>query len=354
MTAVYILFAILFFGILIGIHEFGHFITAKACGVKVEEFSIGMGPALWKKQKGETLYALRCIPLGGYCAMTGEDTSSDDPRAFTNQKPWKRILILCAGAFMNFLLGLLIIFFLYLPAKGFYVPVLSDFMEGCPYESADGLQAGDRFYKIDGHRIYQTGDISTFLNRGGDTYDLVLIRNGEKVELKDYPMVTLEYEGQEQKMFGFYLGYGVVEADFGTKLQFTWDKAMEFSRLVWMGLSDLIHGNVEVKELGGPVAIVEVMVETGNQSKPVGEGLENILFLGALIAINLAIMNMLPIPALDGGRVFLLLITWLIESLTRKKLDPKYEGYIHAGGMILLLLLMAYVMINDIFRIFTR
>ncbi len=354
MTFVYVLFAILIFGVLIGIHEFGHFITAKACGVKVEEFSIGMGPAIWKKKKGETQYALRCIPLGGYCAMTGEDTASDDPRAFTNQKPWKRIIILCAGSFMNFLLGVLIIFFLYLPAAGFYVPVLSGFMEGCPYESADGLQAGDRFYRIDGHRIYGTGDVSTFLSRGGDVYDIEVIRDGEKVRLEDYPMVTLEYPGQEKKMFGFYLGYGVVEADFGTKLEFTWDKTMEFSRMVWMGLGDLIHGRVEMKDLSGPVGIVDVMAETGNQSETLKDGLENILFLGALIAINLAIMNMLPIPALDGGRVFLLLVTWIIESVTRKKLDPKYEGYIHAGGMILLLLLMAFVMFNDIFRLVTR
>ena len=128
MIVVYILIGILVFGILIASHEFGHFITAKACGVRVDEFAVGMGPAIWKKQKGETLYALRCIPIGGYCAMAGEDSASEDPRAFTNQAPWKRILILCAGAAMNFLLGLLVVFFIYLSAWGFYVPVLTGFM----------------------------------------------------------------------------------------------------------------------------------------------------------------------------------------------------------------------------------
>ena len=351
MTIVYILFAILIFGVLIGIHEFGHFVTAKACGVRVEEFSIGMGPALFKKQKGETLYSLRAIPLGGYCAMLGEDEENADPRAFTSQAPWKRAIILSAGAAMNFLLGLVVIFCLFLSAKGFYVPVLTGFMDGCPYESVEGLQAGDQFYKIDGHRIYHTEDVGTFLSRGGDNYDLVVIRDGEKVKINDYYMVPIEYEGQEHKMFGFYLGNAVEEATFGKKLSHTWDTAMEFCRMVWMSLEMLFEGDVSVKELSGPVGIVDLMAETGEQSATVQDAIFNILYLGAFIAVNLAIMNLLPIPALDGGRIFFLLITWLIESITRKKLNPKYEGYIHGAGMILLLALMAFVMLNDILRI---
>lgn len=354
MIVVYILIGVLVFGILIASHEFGHFITAKACGVRVDEFAVGMGPAIWKKQKGETLYALRCIPIGGYCAMAGEDSASDDPRAFTNQAPWKRILILVAGAAMNFLLGLLVIFFIYLSAAGFYVPVLTDFMEGCPYEAADGLQAGDQFWSIDGHRIYSTEDVGTFLSRGGDRYDIVMIRDGKKVKLEDYYMVTRTYDDPEKQYFGFYLGNAVEEATFGKKIQHTWDTTMQFSRTVWMSLGDLIHGKVAAKELAGPVGIVEYMAETGEQSQSFGEALENILILAALIAINLAIVNLLPIPALDGGRVFLLLVTVIIEAVTRKKLDPKYEGYIHMAGMVLLLGLMAFVLYNDIFRIVTR
>ncbi len=354
MIVVYVLIGILVFCLMIVSHEFGHFITAKACGVKVEEFSVGMGPAIWKKQKGETLYALRCIPFGGYCAMAGEDAESEDPRAFTNQKPWKRILILCAGAFMNFVLGLLIIFCLYLSAEGFLVPVVSGFMEGCPYESADGLQAGDQLWSIDGHRIYRQEDAVTFLSRGGDTYDIVLIRDGEKIVLDDFYMVTRAYDDSGNKYFGFQLGYGVERATFGKKLQHTWDTAMEFSRSVWMSLGDLIHGRVEVKQLSGPVGIVEYMAEQGQQSKSFGDAMEQILLITALVTINLAIVNMLPIPALDGGRVFLLLVTWVIESITRKKLNPKYEGYIHAAGMVLLLGLMAFVLFNDVYKIFVK
>ena len=354
MIAVYILIGILIFGILIASHEFGHFITAKACGVRVNEYSVGMGPAIWKKQKGETLYALRCIPIGGYCAMAGEDSASDDPRAFTNQAAWKRILILCAGAFMNFVLGLMVVFCIYLGAKGFYIPVLSGFMEGCPYEGPEALQAGDQFWSIDGHRIYSTQDVGTFLSRGGDRYDLVMIRGGEKLRLDDFYMVPKVYDDPEKEYFGLYLGNGVEAATFGKKLQHTWDTTMEFSRSVWMGLEELIHGKVAMKELAGPVGIVEYMAETGEQSRSFGEAMQNILLLAALIAVNLAIMNMLPIPALDGGRVFLLLVTCLIEAVIRKKLDPKYEGYIHLAGMVLLLGLMAFVLYNDIFRIVTK
>ena len=351
MTIVYVLVAILIFGVLIAIHEFGHFMAAKACGVRVEEFAIGMGPVLLTTKKGETQYSLRAVPVGGFCAMTGEDEASEDPRAFTTQSAWKRIVILAAGAFMNFVLGLVIIAILYASASAFRAPILSGFMEGCPYEGEEALQVGDRFYKIDGHRIYQYYDVSDFLTRGDGTYDLVMIRDGKKVQFKDFKLETLEYEGQERKMYGFYFGYE--EATLGVKLRYTWDTAMEFGRMVWMSLEQLLSGQVGVKDLSGPVGIVDMMAETGEQAESTVDALYNILYLGAFVAVNLAIMNLLPIPALDGGRIFLLLVTWVIERLTRKKLDPKYEGYIHAGGMVLLLGLMAFVMINDLVRIVT-
>ena len=351
MTIVYILLAIFLFGVLIAIHEFGHFAVAKACGVKVEEFAVGMGPALWKKQKGETLYALRAIPIGGYCAMAGEDSSSEDPRAFTNAPFWKRVLILCAGSFMNFLLGFVIVLLLYSNAAAFRAPILDGFMDGCPYEGAEALQVGDRFYSIDGHRIYEYYDVSDFLSRGDGVYDIVVIRDGEKLALDGFPMEPVEYEGYENKMYGFY--FGVEEATPLVKIRHAWESCMEFVRMVWQGLEQLITGKVGIKDMSGPVGIVDLMAETGEQSASVADALYNIFYLGAFIAVNLSVMNMLPIPALDGGRVFLLLVTTVIEAITRKKLDPKYEGYIHAAGMVLLLGLMAVVMFNDIVRIVT-
>lgn len=351
MTVLYIIIAILIFGILIAVHELGHFAAAKACGVRVEEFAIGMGPTIVKKQRGETVYSLRCIPMGGFCAMAGEDEESSDPRAFTSQPVWKRIIILVAGALMNFVFGLLVVLLLYSDAQAFRAPVLEGFMDGCPYESADGLQTGDRFYSIDGKKIYQYNDVADFLSQGDGVHDIVVKRNGEKVRLDDFEMVPVEYEGYETKMYGFYFGYD--EATFGVKLQHTWNTCMEFGRWVWMGLSQLVSGQVGMKDMAGPVGIVEMMAETGQQSASVKDALYNIFYLGAFIAVNLALMNMLPIPALDGGRVFFLIISWIIERLSHKKLNPKYEGYIHAAGMVLLLGLMAVVMLNDIVRIVT-
>ena len=351
-TALYAILAILLFGLLVGIHEFGHFAVAKLCGVKVLEFSLGMGPAIWQKQGKETLYSLRIVPFGGYCAMAGEDESSNDPRAFTNQPHWKRILILCAGAFMNFLLGLVIVIILYSGAYAFRTAQIVDFMPGCPYESAEGLHKNDEFYKIDGKRIYMQMDVDDFLSQGNGVYDLVMLRDGEKVSLEKFKMVPVEYEGQSRKMYGFYFGYE--DATPGTVLKNAWNTCMEFSRWVKLGLEELIHGRVKMEELSGPVGIVDLMAETGEAAETTGDALYNIFYLTAFIAVNLAIMNMLPLPALDGGRVFLLLVSWVIESVTGKKLDPKYEGYIHAAGMVLLLALMAFIMFHDIVRVFKK
>ena len=349
----YIIIAIIIFGILIAIHEFGHFTAAKLCGVKVEEFAIGMGPALFKKQKGETVYALRILPIGGFCAMAGEDEESDDPRAFTNQGFWKKFVILCAGSFMNLVLGIVLILIMYAGAQAFVTPTIDHFMDGCPYEGTEAMQAGDTFYSIDGQRIYLVSDVSSFLMRGDGVYDIVMLRDGEKVELKDFALTTKTYAeyADEGPKYGFVFGY--TEATFGTKLEYTWNTTLEFSRLVWLGLGDLINGKVGLKDMSGPVGIVDMMNEVGQQAESAKAAADNLLYISAFIAVNLAIMNMLPIPALDGGRVFLMIVTVIIEAVSRKKLDPKYEGYIHLGGMVLLLGLMALVMYNDIAKLIT-
>ena len=349
----YIIIAIIIFGILIAIHEFGHFTAAKLCGVKVEEFAIGMGPALFKKQKGETVYALRILLIGGFCAMAGEDEESDDPRAFTNQGFWKKFVILCAGSFMNLVLGIVLILIMYAGAQAFVTPTIDHFMDGCPYEGTEAMQAGDTFYSIDGQRIYLVSDVSSFLMRGDGVYDIVMLRDGEKVELKDFALTTKTYAeyANDGPKYGFVFGY--TEATFGAKLEYTWNTTLEFSRLVWLGLGDLINGKVGLKDMSGPVGIVDMMNEVGQQAESTKAAADNLLYISAFIAVNLAIMNMLPIPALDGGRVFLMIVTVIIEAVSRKKLDPKYEGYIHLGGMVLLLGLMALVMYNDIAKLIT-
>ena len=350
MSILFIAVGILLFGLMIAVHEFGHFAVAKACKVRVDEFSIGMGPAFFKKQKGETLYSLRLIPIGGYCAMAGEDENSDDPAAFTNKKPWQRVLILVAGSFMNFVMGLVIVLIIYMGASGFRAPIMADFMEGCPYEGPAALQVGDRIHSIDGKRIYQYYNVSEFLAQGDGEYDIVVVRDGKKVKLDDFEMIPLEYEGQPNKMYGFY--FGTEPATFSSVMRHTWNSTMEFVHMVWTGLSQLFSGDVGVQDLSGPVGVVDLMAETGKQAESTGAGLVNIFYLGAFIAVNLAVMNMLPIPALDGGRVLLLLITTAVQAVTKKKLDPKYEGYIHAAGMVLLLGFMAIVTLKDIFGLF--
>ena len=202
MTAVYILIAILLFGVLIVVHEAGHFTAAKLCGVRVNEFAVGMGPAIIKRKKGETDYSLRCIPIGGYCAMAGEDEESEDPRAFTNQPAWKRLIILVAGSLMNFLLGMLIIAILFAPAQAFISPVIASFADNCPYDGP--LQVGDRFYSVDGHRIYQYYDFTDYMDKNGPVHDIVVIRDGHRFKLDDFSMEKLLYEGETQKRYGFF------------------------------------------------------------------------------------------------------------------------------------------------------
>lgn len=352
MTFIYILFAIVLFGVLVIVHELGHFAVAKLFNVHVDEFALGMGPMLLRYKPGETAYTLRLLPIGGFCAMAGEDEASDDPRAFTSQSAWKRALILAAGSAMNFLFGVLVLLCVYSSATAFRAPVIADFMDNCPYEGADALQAGDRLLKIDGRRIYQFSDVSDFLSRGDGTYDIVLRRDGKRVTLENFEFVPVEYEGEETKMYGIYFGYD--EATFTNTVRYSWNTAMEFGRLVWMSLEQIVEGKVTVDDMAGPVGIVNLMTETAEAAVSTSAAIMDILYLGAFIAVNLAIMNMLPIPALDGGRVFLLIVTWIIESITKKRLNPKYEGYIHALGMVLLLALMAVIMFNDIIRIVTK
>ncbi len=348
-----IFFAILLFSFLIFIHELGHFVAAKLSGVQVNEFALFMGPAIFKKQVGETLYSIRCIPVGGYCAMEGEDTDSDNPRSFGSAKWWKRLIILVAGAFMNFVVGVLIMVIVYMPAKQFVVPVISSFESYSTVNQEGGLQVGDKILELDGEKIYTQSDFSMILAMNpGDVHDIVVERAGDKVVLNDFEMQRHEVAGENGKtsmMLG--MNFTIVDADLGGKLNYAWCSSLNTVRTVRMSLQMLITGKANLQDMAGPVAIVQLMSETAESSDTVMDATLNMLYFGAFIAINLAVMNMLPVPALDGGRVVALLLTTAIEKVTKKKIDPKYEGYIHGVGMILLLGLMALVMFKDIFTI---
>lgn len=351
----YLVIAILMFSFLIFIHEFGHFITAKLFGVKVNEFSIFMGPRLLHWGKGETEYSLRLLPIGGFCAMEGEDGSSDDPRSFTAKAPWKRCIILAAGAFMNFLTGFLILVVLYASATGFRTLEITGFVEGCPLEGENGLQVGDVLEEVDGDNLYIFSDFQMLTERAGEgPMDLTVRRNGETIVLEDVDMTKRDYvvDGETQHIYGLVLG-GVEEKTIGSLLKNAWYTSIDFARMVKMGLLDLISGRAGMEDMSGPVGIVDTIQETGQSAETTSEGVMNVVYFGAFIAINLAFMNMLPIPALDGGHIFLLLVTWLIETVTRRKIDPKYEAYIHAAGLVVLLGFMVLVTFNDVVKLIT-
>lgn len=348
-----IFFAILLFSVLIFVHELGHFLAAKASGVRVNEFSMFMGPAIFKKQVGDTLYAIRCIPIGGYCAMEGENEDTDDPHSFQKAAWWKRLIILVAGSFMNFVAGFLILAIVYAPAKQFITPVIDSAQAGCTVVREDGLHVGDKILKLDGEKIYVQSDFSMFLQLNpGDTHDIVVLRNGEKLTFQDYKMEKHLFPGEETERYGF--SFAVEDATFGNKVQYVWKTGLNVVRNVRLSLQMIFSGQAGLKDMTGPVGIVQIMSDTAQSSPSAMDAFLNMLYIGGFIAINLAVMNLLPIPALDGGRVVGLLLTVAIEAITRKKLDAKYEGYIHGAGMVLLLVLMALILFKDIFVIFQR
>ena len=349
-----ILFAILLFSFLIFVHELGHFVAAKLSGVQVNEFSMFMGPAIWKKQKGETLYAIRTIPIGGYCAMEGEDTDTDNPRSFQRAAWWKRLIILLAGAAMNLLTGILIFAVLYMPVETISDPVISSFTDCCIFNGEQGIHVGDEILELDGEKIYVMSDVSLLLSLDEDgIHDVVIRRGDEKIEFQNLPMGhTHEDENGE-----IYRHYGITfgearPAGLLDKMEYVLDMTLDNIRNVRLSLQMLISGKAGISDMTGPVGIVVMMSETAQQSENTLSAVLNMLYFGGFIAINLAVMNLLPIPALDGGRAVCLLITTAVEAITKKKINPKYEGYLHGAGMILLLLLMAFIMFKDIWNLF--
>ena len=348
-----IIFAILMFSVLIFVHELGHFMTAKLFGVQVNEFSMFMGPAIWKKQVGETLYAIRCIPFGGYCAMEGEDEETDSPRSFQKADWWKRVIILAAGSVMNLLAGIIIYACLFLPQTQIVEPSIVEFTDCCTFNNPEGLQLGDIILEIDGEKVYSNGDISTLLSFSPNgVHDLLIERAGETIVFDNFAMThTHENEdGSTYRHYGFSFGRAV-DATLGQRAQYVWNTCLDDIRMVRLSLGMLISGQAGLKDMSGPVGIVSQMSEIAQESETTKLAFLNLLSVCAFIAINLAVMNLLPIPALDGGRIAALLITVVIEKLIGRKIDPKYEGYLHGAGMILLLGLMAIIMFKDVFVI---
>ena len=361
MSVVYILAAILIFGILIAVHELGHFLAAKLCGVQVNEFSIGMGPAVWHRQKGETAYSFRILPIGGYCAMEGEDTDTGNARAFTRQGFWKKLVILAAGAFMNFLTGLLIVAILFSGAGAFYVDGIQGLAPEVSQTGENGLMAGDRIYKVNGWRTYLGGDAQMFLGYSGDTADLEVIRDGRHITVRDSPRQTCtDQAGNPYQGFGLYVGRLPVEASPLKRIQYTWYQTLDFVQLVWFSLGQLLTGGAGLGDVSGPVGIVTTIRDVGTEAQESAEannqnGLlaaaQSIAYFAALIAVNLAVMNLLPLPALDGGRIFFLLVDAVSMALFKRKVPEKYQAAVNTAGFALLMGFMLLVTFQDVFKL---
>ena len=356
----YILAAILVFGVLIAVHELGHFLAAKLCGVQVNEFSIGMGPCLWKKEKGETQYSLRLLPIGGFCAMEGEGEESDSPRSLAKQGFWKKLLIFAAGAGMNFLTGLLIIAVLFSSSSAFYVDAVRGTAPELEAVEQGVIQPGDRFYKVNGYRTYVYGDARMYLTYASDTARIELVRDGEHFEVELQQRDCTDQAGESYRGFGLYLAADVVEASFATKLQYIWYQTIDYVQVVWFSLQQLVTGNASMNDVGGPVAIVSTITDVGMESQQQAEennqngtlaAIRSIAGFAALIAVNLAVMNLLPIPALDGGHIFFLILDALAAAVLRKRIPAKYENAINMVFLVALMAFMLFVTAHDVFKL---
>lgn len=337
-----ILAAVVVFGTVIFVHESGHFLTAKLCGVKVNEFALGMGPKLFSFGKKETRYSLRALPVGGFVSMEGEDEFSDDPRSFIRAKVWKRILIVVAGAVMNLILGFLVLCIAVSCDEVITSRTVSSFYENASTQ-ATGLRAGDTILSVNGRKCYIANDILyEFARIDSGTAELVVLRDGEKVIL---PAVTFRTEETDEGLNQIIVDFTVlpIEKSFPALVKEAFNWSISYARLVFLSFVDLVTGRVAVNNLSGPVGIVSTIATA------VSYGIQPLLLLMALITINLGVFNLLPLPALDGGKLLLL----LLEAIRRKPIPEKYEIIINTAGFVLLMVLMVFVTFNDITRLVT-
>ncbi len=322
------------FGFLIFIHELGHFLAAKKAGIGVVEFSLGMGPRIWKKQGKETLFSLKLFPIGGSCMMVGEDEDIEDERAFNKKSKRARIGVLAAGAGMNLVFGVILVFII----QCFVPQFVTTRIEDVYLEEQTAFQAGDRIVRCDGYGVLNYTDLSLAINFiDSDTFDATVIRDGERVKLTDISIIDTE----EGKRIG--ISFGVEDMTIGSVFTQTATESLSIVRSVWKSLAFLVTGRVGVGELTGPVGITAMIGDT------VEYGALPVLNLVALIAINLGVMNLLPLPALDGGRILFI----LIEAVMGRPIPPEKEGIVHLVGFGLLMLLTVFVFINDIIRVVT-
>ncbi len=341
MIVLYILIAILTFGFLIFIHELGHFLFAKKFGVAITEFSLGMGPKIIsKKGKDGVDYSLRALPIGGFVAMEGEDEESENPNAFSKKPAWQRFIIVIAGAMMNLIVGVIIITILMSTHSVFGSTTISDFAQGAKTEQA-GLQIGDEIIKINSSSVHTSSELGYEIMRNGyKPVSITVKRGGEKIVFEDvqFPQTT-----SQGVVFGA-PDFSVLpeEKTFFTVVKNSFFTCKSTVKMIWESLFDLITGRYGVEQVSGPIGV------TGAITDAAKTGPYSLFYMIAVIAMNLGVFNLLPIPALDGGSLLLL----LVEMITRKKLPPRIEGAIKGAGFALLMLFAILISAKDIIYLF--
>ncbi|MDP4118295.1 MAG: M50 family metallopeptidase [Bacillota bacterium] len=334
-----VLIAIIVFLFIIMVHEFGHFITAKMFHVKVPEFAIGFGPAIFKRQKGETLYSLRAFPIGGYVRMEGEDENSDDVNALCNKPIWQRIIIVAAGAFLNILMGFIIYAIVYAQMPQMPILTVQSVYENTP--AFEYLMPGDKITAVNGNKVWYYKDFKFLINTidAGKEIKLTVKRGDEKLNIN----ITPQYDKQSKS---YILGFQMKQENM------TWWRVLKYGvcetffiiRVILYSLFMLFTGKVAITSVSGPVGTVGIM------SKAASNGFYSFIQLFAMLTVNVGVFNLLPIPALDGGRVFFM----FVELLRGKPIDPQKEGVVHFAGLVLLLAFMLFITVNDITTLIKR
>lgn len=343
-TVISIISAVLIFCVIVVVHEFGHFIVARKCGIDVQEFAIGMGPVIFKKQGNHTLFTLRLLPLGGFCSM-GEDEESDNENSFRNKSVWRRIAVIAAGAIMNLILGFILSLIIFLVAGKVTTTIIAEIVPGSGCEAA-GMAVGDRITKVNGLHIFTANDIIYELRNDEDgVLDFVVERDGEKLTFNGVKFGLTVDEETGERVLNYDFKVYMKNMTAAELLPAAANKFMYYSRLILMSLRDLISGKYGLNNLQGPVGIVTVISESAQES---GFDIGYLLDIAMLISVNVGIFNLLPLPALDGGRLVFL----IIEAVRRKPIKAETEGMVHFAGFALLMLLMIIVTFNDVKNIF--
>ena len=340
-----IIVALVIFGLLIFFHELGHFLLAKRGGIGVTSFSLGMGPAILKKKIGETEYCLRILPFGGSCAMIGEDTESDEENAFNKKGVWTRISVVAAGPVFNFILAFVGAIVMIL-CIGVDKPIITEMIDGYPAYEA-GVRAGDEVISMNGRNIGVYRDVSMYIQlHQGEEIELVYARDGERFETTIIPKMSED---------GYYL-MGITGGAY-TKcenplevIKYAGCEVGYWIHMVFDSLKMMVTGQVKREDVGGPVRIVGMMGDVYEESAAISgfAVFINMLNMVVFLSANLGVMNLLPIPALDGGRLLIM----FIEVITRRRVPEKIEGYIHMAGFAVLMSLMVLILFNDISLMF--